>query len=142
MGASLVLVLSAMLVFAGGQATKDTLDPDVVDLREVLKNGKLDREKAKKLGLDPQDVEPPKKIKDAPPRYPSEAVAERLFGTVVLQRIIDMAGEPSDCRAISGPRVFHDAALGAVEGWRWTPLRIAGTARRAAIRLTIRFRLF
>ncbi|MGI4852892.1 MAG: energy transducer TonB [Janthinobacterium lividum] len=61
----------------------------------------------------------------APP-YPAAASAARVQGEVRVQAEIDRDGNVASVRAISGPPLLRDAALYAVQRWRYRPYLSAG----------------
>jgi TonB family protein len=117
------------------------LEPDVVDIRGIWRDNSLHRESAIARGLDPDQIQLPRKIRDQRPTYPQGALQTHTTGTVTLDCIIDTAGAPQDCRVVGGPPQLRGAAADAVMAWRWEPLRLAGTPRRAAAYLTVSFTL-
>ena len=139
--ASIIIAACAVLVVSVG-ADQDSgrlaIAPDVVDLRGLWKDNGLDRLKARAKGLDPDQIRMPRKIKEPPPD-PREAIRSGVDGSVTIDCIIDTAGEPEDCRVVSGPRELRQWALKAVRAWRWEPLRIAGTPRKAVVQVEMSF---
>jgi protein TonB len=55
------------------------------------------------------------------PTYPPLAVQARIQGTVVLQAVIAKDGAVQDLRVVSGPPLLVQAALDAVQLWRYKP---------------------
>lgn len=53
------------------------------------------------------------------PELPDEARAANVTGTVVLHAIITTAGRASELRYLSGPRLLAQAAIDAVQWWRY-----------------------
>lgn len=114
------------------------VDADVVDIRGIWKGGdKLDRLVARAKGLDPDQIRLPRRIKFARPEYPTVAYRTGINGTVAIDCVIEISGEPKNCRVVSGPPELRDASLEAVRQWRWEPLQVSGTARRAAVQIRV-----
>jgi TonB family protein len=57
----------------------------------------------------------------------------------VLELTLDAQGVVTDARALSGEAPFRDAALAAVQGWRFTPALRGGRPVAARIRYSVRF---
>ncbi len=76
-----------------------------------------------------------------PPLYPPEAKAEKKQGTVVLHAIIGKDGSIRDLKVISGPEIFRDAAVRAVEQWKYKPYRLMGRPVEVDTTITVNFRL-
>ena len=129
-----------MSAAAGGQDRPPEMivDADVVDMRDIWKGGdRLDRLVARAKGLDPDQIRVPRRVKYARPEYPTVAYRTGINGTVAIDCIIETTGEPKNCRVVSGPPELRDASLEAVRRWRWEPLQVSGTARRAAVQIRV-----
>jgi peptidyl-prolyl cis-trans isomerase A (cyclophilin A) len=61
-----------------------------------------------------------------PPHYPIEAKQAGVSGTVVLSAVIGTDGSVNDLRVISGPEPLQQAALDAVNQWRYRPYLLNG----------------
>jgi protein TonB len=75
------------------------------------------------------------------PLYPPEAKAERKQGTVILHAIIGRDGSIRDLKVISGPEMFRDAAVRAVQQWKYKPYRLMGRTVEVDTTITVNFRL-
>ena len=70
------------------------------------------------------------------PAYPAAASASHVQGEVKLSADVDRDGKVSSVRVISGPPLLRDAALDAVQRWRYRPyLSSGGPIRMAAIEI-------
>ena len=58
------------------------------------------------------------------PSYPAIAKAARVSGTVEIQATITKTGTIKDLRVVSGPVMLRQAALDAVQTWRYKPYRL------------------
>jgi TonB family protein len=73
-------------------------------------------------------------IKRVEPRYPPEARAARISGSVVVEVTVDEAGKVFHARTISGPPELREASVGAARGWEFSrttlskaPVKVIGT---------------
>lgn len=114
---------------------------DVVDIRGIWLDTRLEPTGAAARGLDVSQIVTPRKTRNVAPVYPDQAVNARITGTIVVECVIDLTGEAKDCVAISGPPQLRNAALDAVSGWRWQPLTVSGIPKRALVHLNVDFRL-
>jgi protein TonB len=55
------------------------------------------------------------------PQYPPIAKAARVQGVVVLQATISKTGSIENLKVVSGPAMLQQAALNAVQTWRYKP---------------------
>lgn len=65
-------------------------------------------------------------INKTPPVYPRLAIAVRAEGTVVLQATISKVGTIENLRVVSGPPILQQAAIDAVQSWRYKPYLLGG----------------
>lgn len=56
-----------------------------------------------------------------PPAYPAAASAAHVQGEVTVRAVVGREGDVIDARVVSGPPLLRDAALEAVERWRYRP---------------------
>ena len=85
------------------------------------------------------DVPPPRKIHDVPPVYPPAALPARVQGLVILEATIDPSGEVGDIEVLQSVPELDEAAIAAVEQWRYEPTLVDGVAVPVLITLTISF---
>ncbi len=85
---------------------------------------------------------PPQFLIRYKPRYPEEARARRLEGTVLLLVALDAAGHVTgtNIQRSCGHAVLDRAALTAVRSWRFDPARQDGVAIAARVEVPVRFR--
>jgi len=75
-------------------------------------------------------------------RYPPEAQDNEIQGTVVVQFIVDKAGQVSDVEAISGPNELKDEAVRVIKkSGKWTPAVQNGRQVKSYKKQPIQFRL-
>lgn len=63
-----------------------------------------------------------------PPAYPAAAASARVQGQVKIQATVDRDGAVTSARVVSGPPLLRDAALDAVQHWRYKPYLAGGKA--------------
>jgi periplasmic protein TonB len=84
-----------------------------------------------------------KRVKYAPPEYPSRALSQRMSGSVTVEYIVDTSGDTRDVRVVEAnpPGVFDHSALAAVKHWHYEPVVVNGTPVEVPVRTAIRFEL-
>lgn len=75
------------------------------------------------------------------PEYPKDAAAARIEGDVVCEILIDVGGNVTEARVLSGPPELHSAALAAVRQWIFKPTLLNGRLVRVTGGITFRFTL-
>ncbi len=77
-----------------------------------------------------------------PPRYPELARRARIEGRVVIEAIIDESGRVTGSKILAGlPLGIDQAALEALESWRFEPATLRGKPVAVFYNLTIKFEL-
>lgn len=75
------------------------------------------------------------------PVYPPEAKRARVQGTVILAAIIGKDGRIKNLQVVSGPSALADAAVGAVQQWRYRPYILLGEPVEVDTQITVNFNL-
>jgi periplasmic protein TonB len=75
------------------------------------------------------------------PVYPTLAREAHVFGTVVVNAVIDEHGNVVQARALSGHPLLIQAALNAVLQWRYEPTTMNGTPVAVEMEVTVHFNL-
>jgi TonB family protein len=75
------------------------------------------------------------------PKYPAEAVVQKLEGAVVLHGTVGQDGVIRELKLIQGDPVLSQAALEAVQQWKYEPYRKNGAPIPMPIDITIDFNL-
>ena len=87
------------------------------------------------------ELPPPRKIHDVPPVYPPAARTAGVQGHVILEATIDPSGEVGDIEVLRSVPELDEAAIAAVEQWRYEPTLVDGVAVPVPMTLTIIFSL-
>jgi TonB family protein len=87
-----------------------------------------------------RDIQRPEKLSGARPFYTPEARAAGIGGAVVLQAILDEGGNVTDVEVLKGlPLGLSEAAVEAVETWKFKPAMQGGHAVRVYHIVTVNF---
>jgi len=76
-----------------------------------------------------------------PPLYPKIAMTAGASGTVVLKAVIDVNGTVKDLEAISGPPLLQQAAINAVQTWKYRPYLLNGSPIEVQTTINVVFAL-
>ncbi len=87
------------------------------------------------------DVKSAKLLKSVPPIYPPTARSQRVGGDVKIDALIDVAGNVSTMKVISGPTLLHQAAMNAVKQWKYEPAKLDGNPTPMHLTVIVQFRL-
>jgi protein TonB len=86
-------------------------------------------------------IQPPRKIVDVSPTYPTLARAAHQEGTVILETVIDTRGAVQTVRVLKGDPLLDQAAVEAVRQWRFTPALLNGQPVPVVMTVTVTFTL-
>ena len=86
-------------------------------------------------------ITPPAKIQDVSPVYPPEAQTTRVQGLVVMEITIGPTGEVTDVEVLESVPELDEAAVAAVEQWRYEPTLVDGEPVPVLMTVIINFRL-
>jgi protein TonB len=87
------------------------------------------------------DVVSAKLLKSVPPVYPSAARSQRVGGEVKIDALIDVSGNVSTMKVISGPALLHQAAMSALKQWKYEPAKLDGNPTPMHLTVIVQFRL-
>ena len=75
------------------------------------------------------------------PKYPQQAINQRIEGSVTLEARIDKQGKVRDVKALRGNNYLSNAALDAIKRWRYQPYTLNGEPVEIRTEITINFAL-
>jgi protein TonB len=87
------------------------------------------------------DVESARLTYSPRPRYPQIAITARSQGTVRLEAIIAANGSIRNLRVLSGPPLLAQAAVDAVQQWKYQPTMLNGVAVEVVTEVEVNFSL-
>jgi protein TonB len=86
-------------------------------------------------------IRPPTKIVHVAPDYPAIARASRVSGVVILEALIAGDGGVRDVRVLRSVPLLDEAAVRAVQQWRFTPTLLNGEPVPVVMTVTVAFTL-
>jgi protein TonB len=86
------------------------------------------------------DLKQARLLKSASPIYPPTARAQNVSGEVKIDALIDVSGNVSSVKIISGPALLHQSALDAVKQWKYEPAQLNGKPTPVHVVVTVHFR--
>lgn len=87
------------------------------------------------------DIATPRLIRRVEPEYPLIAVSAQIEGMVILEATVDARGAVTDTRVLRSHPALDQAAVNAVQQWRYEPLRLNGVAQPFVLTVTVSFSL-
>ena len=86
------------------------------------------------------DVKPAKLIKSVPPVYPQMAKSQHVSGSVQIDALIDVDGNVSAMKVLSGPALLREAAVQSLKQWKYQPAELDGKPTSMHLTVTLQFR--
>jgi TonB family protein len=85
------------------------------------------------------NIKPPHMISSVLPAYPSIARQAGVQGNVVIDTVVDKAGNVASMKVVSGPQMLRQPALDALRQWKYEPSRLNGQPVSVQMIVTIQF---
>jgi TonB family protein len=83
----------------------------------------------------------PVKIVDVPPIYPTLSRNAHIQGVVILEAVLDAKGRVESVRVLRSVPTLDQAAVDAVQQWRFTPALLNGQPVPVVMTVTVNFTL-
>jgi len=96
---------------------------------------------AKRIVRVGSSLKAPRQIFSVQPEYPPLAREAHVWGTVVVDAVIDEHGNVVQARTLSGHPLLIQAALKAVLQWKYMPTLLNGTPVAVEMEVTVHFKL-
>jgi protein TonB len=87
------------------------------------------------------NIKAPRKVKDVSPVYPDIAKQARVQGIVILEAIIDPAGNVTNVRVLRSIPLLDQSAMAAVKQWKYEPTMLNGVPVPIVMTVTVNFAL-
>ena len=130
---------------AGDSQTGDESEPSI-DVNQSVNEDPLDglaaghrKEPTAPLPVG-GDLKQARLLKSASPIYPPTARAQNVSGEVKIDALIDVNGNVTSVKIISGPALLHQSALDAVKQWKYEPAQLNGRPTPVHVVVTVHFR--
>jgi len=96
---------------------------------------------AKRIVRVGSSLKAPRQVYSIQPEYPPLARQAHVWGTVVVNAVIDEHGNVVQARVLSGHPLLISAALKAVLQWKYEPTLLSGTPVAVEMEVTVHFNL-
>jgi TonB family protein len=87
------------------------------------------------------NIKSPAKVYTVNPVYPKEAQDSRVSGMVIVEVLIDTQGDVRSAHVLRSIPLLDQAALDAVQQWRFEPTVLDGKAVPVLMTVTVNFTL-
>jgi periplasmic protein TonB len=101
----------------------------------------LPRAAARRIVRVGSNLKAPRQVYSVQPDYPVLAKQERIWGTVVVDAVIDEHGNVVQAHIVSGHPLLIKAALNAVLQWKYEPTLLNGTPVAIEMEVNVNFKL-
>jgi periplasmic protein TonB len=86
-------------------------------------------------------IRTPVRVVDVAPSYPAIARSAHVQGVVILEAVLDAQGRVESTRVLRSVPLLDQAAIDAVQQWRYTPTLLNGRSVPVIITITVNFTL-
>ncbi len=86
-------------------------------------------------------IKEPQRLAHVVPEYPEIARRARVEGLVILEAVLDATGRVQSVRVLRSSPLLDDAAIKAVQQWRYSPTELNGVAVPVLMTITVHFSL-
>jgi protein TonB len=86
-------------------------------------------------------IQPPQRLVSVPPVYPLAARAAHKEGLVIIEATIDEQGNVTQTRLLRSVPLLDDAAVAAVQRWKFSPTLLNGVPVPIVMTVTVNFTL-
>jgi protein TonB len=83
-------------------------------------------------------MEPPRLVSQTEITFSARAWAEKVGGVALAQCVLELDGTLSHCRITHGLPYMDEPILGALRGWRYTPVLYQGHPQRVLLTIPVR----
>jgi protein TonB len=87
-------------------------------------------------------IEPPRKIKDVAPTYPTGAWTSRTRGAVLVEVVIGADGLVHNAKVLRSIPLLDQAAIDAVRQWEFRPAKLNGVAVAVIVTILVQFSIY
>jgi len=87
------------------------------------------------------DIAPPRKVRNVDPQYPAIARAAKVQGRVILEATIAKDGSVKDVKVLRSLPMLDQAAVEAVQQWKYTPTMLNKEPVEVIMTVTVDFAL-
>jgi len=138
-----VVILGALLAVAGAVGAAVFSTTGAVAVKAAEKTEKPAEMPPRPVaGTKCDEITEPVAVDKVSPRYPEEARKAKVMGTVVLDAVISEEGVVDQVKVVESPdEQLSEAAIEAVEQWRFDPALCDGEPVAVWYKLTINFKL-
>jgi protein TonB len=85
------------------------------------------------------EIKTPTKVRDVKPIYPQEALDANVSGMVIVEALIDPEGNVRQAQVLRSIPLLNQAALDAVQQWKFVPTLLNGEAVPVIMTVTVNF---
>ena len=103
--------------------------------------GKKEKEQSLAERLGAESVDAPILVRQVVPKYPKDALAQKVHGVVILNGVTDLEGNVETLKVLEGHDLLVKESMEVVRLWKYTPWKIDGAPQPVEFQLVIIFQL-
>ena len=114
---------------------------ELVTINGGIGPGKKEKEQSLAERLGAKSIKAPILVRRVVPKYPREALKQKLQGVVILNGVTDLEGNVEKLKALKGHDLLVKESVEVVRLWKYIPWKINGAPQPVEFHLVIVFRL-
>jgi TonB family protein len=114
---------------------------ELVTIKGGTGSGKKEKEQSLAERLGAKSIKAPILVRRVVPKYPEEALKQKVQGVVILNGVTDLEGNVEKLKALKGHDLLVKESTEVVRLWKYIPWKINGAPQPVEFHLVIVFRL-
>ena len=114
---------------------------ELVTINGGIDAGKKEKEQSLEERLGAKSVDAPILVRRVEPKYPEEALKQKVQGVVILNGVTDPEGNVEQLKVLKGHDLLVKESMEVVRLWKYIPWKIDGAPQPVEFQLVIVFRL-
>jgi TonB family protein len=114
---------------------------ELVTINGGIDAGKKEKEQSLEERLGAKSVDAPILVRRVEPKYPEEALKQKVQGVVILSGVTDLEGNVEKLKVLKGHDLLVKESMEVVRLWKYIPWKIDGAPQPVEFQLVIVFRL-
>ncbi len=114
---------------------------ELVTISGRIGGGKKEKEQTFTEMVEAKSIKAPILVRRVVPKYPEEALKQKVQGVVILNGLTDLEGNVEKLKALKGHDLLVKESIEVVRLWKYNPWKINGAPQPVEFQLVIVFRL-
>jgi outer membrane biosynthesis protein TonB len=114
---------------------------ELITINGRIGTGKKEKEQSLAERLGAKSIKAPILVRRVVPKYPEEALIQKVQGVVILNGVTDLEGNVEKLKVLKGHDLLVEESMEVVRLWKYIPWKIDGAAKPVDFHLIVVFQL-